>query len=101
MTPTARDLRAYRGVRGFSGGGGAVLGHLLLGLIDVAAGVAAGAVAVVWPGPTALVLTIVAGIWAMVAGVFEFGAAFPRGESAGTRAMFISTSRHSVLPHAA
>jgi hypothetical protein len=36
---------------------GPVLGHLLLGLVDVAAGV----VAVVWPAPTALVLVLVVG----------------------------------------
>jgi uncharacterized membrane protein HdeD (DUF308 family) len=69
-----------------------VLGHLLLGLIDLAAGVAA----IVWPGPTALVLTLIIGIWAIVAGAFEFGAAFISGETAGTRAMFIIGSLVSV-----
>jgi uncharacterized membrane protein HdeD (DUF308 family) len=69
-----------------------VLGHLTLALIDVAAGL----VAVLWPAPTALVLTLVVGIWAIVAGVFEITAAFLLGESAGTRAMFIVTGLLSI-----
>ena len=40
---------------------GPVIGHLLLGLIDIAAGI----VALVWPGPTALVLVIIVGAWAL------------------------------------
>src|SRR6202042_3486315 len=49
------------GMRAFgSGKAGPVIGHLLLALIDVAAGV----VALIWPSPTALVLTLVVGIWA-------------------------------------
>lgn len=63
---------------------GPVAGHLLLALIDLAAGV----VAVAWPGPTALVLVLIVGIWAVIGGVFEFFAAFRSGEMAGTRAMF-------------
>src|ERR1700752_1927903 len=48
-------------VRAFSGrAAGPVIGHLLLALIDLAAGV----VALVWPGPTAFVLVLVVGIWA-------------------------------------
>src|SRR5215831_3260880 len=62
---------------------GPVLGHLLLALIDLAAGV----IALVWPGPTALVLVLVVGIWAFVGGVFEIFAAFQRGETAVTRAL--------------
>lgn len=64
---------------------GPVLAHLLLGLVDVAAGV----VALVWPGPTALVLVLIVATWAVVAGLFEFFAAFRSGEAAGTRALFI------------
>ena len=60
-------------VRAFSSGtAGPVFGHLLLGLIDLAAGV----VAIVWPGPTALVLVLVVGIWAFVGGIMEIAAAF-------------------------
>jgi len=64
---------------------GPVFGHLLLGLVDVAAGV----IALVWPGPTALVLVLVVGVWAFVGGIFEFFAGFQSGETAGTRALFI------------
>ena len=73
-------------MRAFSSGtAGPVFGHLFLGLIDLAAGV----IALVWPGPTALVLVLVVGIWAFVGGVFEIFAAFGSGETAGTRALFI------------
>ena len=64
---------------------GPVFGHLFLGLIDLAAGV----VALVWPAPTALVLVLIVGIWAIVGGFFEFFAGFGSGETAGTRALFI------------
>src|SRR6266567_3106347 len=73
-------------VRAFSSEtAGPVFGHLLLGLIYLAAGV----VALVWPGPTALVLVVVVAAWAFVGGFFELFAAFQSGERAGTRAMFI------------
>src|SRR5262245_48830510 len=71
---------------------GPVFGHLLLALIDLAAGV----VALVWPGPTALVLVLVVAIWAFVAGFAEIFAAFASGETAGTRAMYIVTGLISV-----
>jgi uncharacterized membrane protein HdeD (DUF308 family) len=64
---------------------GPVIGHLLLGLVDLAAGI----LALVWPGPTALVLVLIVGVWAVLAGLVEFFAAFASGEPAGTRAMFI------------
>ena len=80
-------------MRAFSGGSaGPVLGHLLLALIAVAAGV----VAIVWPGPTALVLVLVVGIWAFVGGIAEIAAAFAAGESAGTRALFVLSGLVSV-----
>jgi len=72
--------------RGFSSRtAGPVIGHLLLGLVDLAAGM----VALVWPGPTALVLVLIVGVWAIIAGLVEFFAAFASGEPAGTRAVFI------------
>src|SRR5215469_538212 len=71
---------------------GPVFGHLLLGLISLAAGV----VAVVWPSPTALVLVLVIGAWAVVGGVVEFVNGFRSGETAGTRALFILTGLVSV-----
>ena len=64
---------------------GPVIGHLLLGLVDLAAGI----IALAWPGPTALVLVLVVGVWAIVAGLVEIAAAFGHGEAAGTRALFI------------
>jgi uncharacterized membrane protein HdeD (DUF308 family) len=64
---------------------GPVIGHLLLGLVDLAAGV----IALAWPGPTALVLVLIVGVWAIVAGLAEIAAAFLRGEPAGTRTLFI------------
>jgi len=64
---------------------GPVFGHLLLALIDVAAGV----LALIWPAPTALVLVLVVGIWAFIGGCLEIFAAFGSGETAGTRTLFI------------
>jgi uncharacterized membrane protein HdeD (DUF308 family) len=71
---------------------GPVFGHLLLGLIDLAAGV----VALVWPGPTAYVLVIIVAAWALVGGVAEFFAGFQSGETAGTRALLILSGLVSV-----
>jgi uncharacterized membrane protein HdeD (DUF308 family) len=71
---------------------GPVVGHLLAGLAGLAAGVAA----LVWPGPTALVLVYLIGAWAAVTGVVEVGLGFAPGEAAGTRAMFILTGLVSV-----
>jgi len=64
---------------------GPVFGHLLLGLISLAAGV----IALVWPGPTALVLVLIIGIWAVIGGFVEIFAVFQSGETAGTRTLFI------------
>ncbi len=71
---------------------GPVFGHLLLALISLAAGV----VALVWPGPTAFVLVIVVAAWALVGGVVEVVAGFGGGETAGTRALFIISGLVSV-----
>ena len=71
---------------------GPVFGHLLLALISLAAGV----IAVVWPGPTAYVLVIVVAAWALVGGLVEIFAGFQSGEAAGTRAMFIISGLVSV-----
>jgi uncharacterized membrane protein HdeD (DUF308 family) len=62
-----------------------VLDALLYSPIDLAAGV----IALAWPGPTALVLVLIVGIWAIIAGIVEIAAAFAAGEPAGTRALFI------------
>jgi uncharacterized membrane protein HdeD (DUF308 family) len=76
-----------------SGSAGPVFGRLLLGLVDLAAGV----IARVWPGPTALVLVLIIGIWAFVGGFFEIFAAFQAGETAGTRALFVLGGLVSIL----
>jgi len=68
-----------------SAAAGPVAGHLLLGLADLAAGV----VALAWPGPTALVLVLIVASWALVAGFVEIAAAFRAGEPAGTRALLV------------
>jgi uncharacterized membrane protein HdeD (DUF308 family) len=74
------------------GAAGPVFGHLLLSLVDLAAGV----IALAWPGPTALVLVLIVGIWAVIVGVAEIAAAFAAGEPAGTRALFILAGLISV-----
>jgi len=79
--------------RAFSGRtAGPVAGHLLLGLVDLAAGV----IAVIWPAPTAFVLVIVVAAWALAGGLAEIFAGFGSGETAGTRAMFIIAGLVSV-----
>jgi len=50
---------------------------------------AARVIALAWPGPTALVLVLIVGVWAIIGGLVEFFAAFRSGETAGTRAMLI------------
>src|SRR5271154_2432850 len=59
---------------------GPVFGHLLLGLVDLAAGV----IALAWPAPTAFVLVIVVAAWALVSGFAEIVTGFGSGETAGT-----------------
>ena len=54
-------------------------------------------VALAWPGPTALVLVLIVGVWAVVVGLVEFFAAFRSGETAGTRALFILGGLASVV----
>jgi uncharacterized membrane protein HdeD (DUF308 family) len=71
---------------------GPVIGHLLLGLADLAAGV----IALAWPAPTALVLVLIVGAWAVVAGLVEIAAAFGAGEPTGTRALFVLSGLVSV-----
>jgi uncharacterized membrane protein HdeD (DUF308 family) len=75
-----------QGARAFSSDGfGPVLGHLLLAVIDIAAGV----FALAWPAPTVLVLVYVVGFWAIFGGVTEFFSAFAAGETAGLRALLL------------
>jgi uncharacterized membrane protein HdeD (DUF308 family) len=82
-----------QGARAFSSrAAGPVFGRLLLALVDLAAGV----VALVWPGPTAFVLVIVVASWALVGGVAEFFAGFQTGETGEMRAVLILSGLVSV-----
>jgi uncharacterized membrane protein HdeD (DUF308 family) len=54
-----------------------------------ARGILAGIIALAWPGPTALVLVLIVGVRAVIAGLVEFSAAFGSGEPTGTRAPFV------------
>jgi uncharacterized membrane protein HdeD (DUF308 family) len=79
--------------RAFSGrDAGPVIGHLLVALIDLAAGVAA----LVWPAPTAFVLVLVVGFWALAGGLAEFFAGFQAGETAGIRALLFVSGLISI-----
>ena len=53
---------------------GPVFGHLLLGLVSLAAGV----IALAWPLPTALVLVVIVGTWAVISGLVEIFFRVPR-----------------------
>jgi len=72
---------------------GPVVGHLLLGLLDIAVGV----VALAWPGITALVLLLWVGAWAVVTGGVELGMAFAIGETAGERTAWAVAGVISIL----
>jgi len=81
-------------MRAFSGGrAGPFLGHLLLGLLDVLAGI----IALAWPGATALVLVLIVGFWAFFGGFAEIFAAFRTGETAGTRTLFLIGGLVSIV----
>ena len=87
----AAGLQARRAFT--SGHAGPVLGHLLLALVDLVAGV----VALLWPGPSALVLVLVVAIWAVVGGFAEIFGAFGHGETAGLRALLILAGLVTVV----
>jgi uncharacterized membrane protein HdeD (DUF308 family) len=71
---------------------GSVAGRLVLSLLNVAAGV----VALVWPGMTALALALLVAAWAFIIGLLELYLAFGGGESAGERALLGLTGLISV-----
>src|SRR4051794_34366228 len=86
-------VAATYGARAFaSDGAGSVIGYLLMAVLSAVAGVAA----IVWPGITALGLTLLIGAWALVAGIIEVSIAFLQGETAGERAMWALTGLVSV-----
>ena len=66
-----------------SNAAGPVAWHLLLALLDVAAGV----IALAWPDITALALALLVAVWAFVIGLFELYLAFQAEETAGERAL--------------
>ncbi len=80
-------IRAFRSAKP-----GPVVGYLLLSVLSLAAGV----VALVWPGITAMALTICIAAWAFVTGVAEVAIAFQRGELAGERAMWTLSGLVSI-----
>lgn len=80
-------------VRAFSGNrAGPLFGRLLPALLSAVGGAAA----ILWPGITALALTLWVAAWALVTGAVEIGMASQEGESAGERAMFMLTGLVSV-----
>lgn len=79
----ASVLEATRAFR--SRTAGPVVRHLLLGLVDLAAGL----LALVWPLPTAQVLVLIVGLWAITSGSVEFLSSFRAGEATGARAMSV------------
>lgn len=81
------------GTRAFSSPrAGSVAGYLLLAVLSVAAGV----VALIWPGITALVLVLWIASWAVVTGLVEVAMAFRQRETAGERTMWALTGLVSV-----
>jgi uncharacterized membrane protein HdeD (DUF308 family) len=83
----AEAVRAFR-----SDSAGPVIAYLLLSVLSLAAGV----VALLWPGITAEVLAIWIAAWAFVTGIVEVALAFQRNETAGERAMWALTGLISV-----
>jgi len=71
---------------------GPVVGWLLLAVLSVAAGV----VALAWPGITALALTVWVGAWAMATGIVEVALTFRQGQTAGERAVWILSGLVSI-----
>jgi uncharacterized membrane protein HdeD (DUF308 family) len=89
---------ALDAVRAFSSErAGPVVGNLLLALLSLAAGV----VALVWPGPTATALTLIIGWWALFTGVVEIAMVFASGRRAGERAWLILSGLVSIALAAA
>jgi len=66
---------------------------VLIGLL----GIATGAVTLLWPGLTALVLALFIGIWAVVHGVFEIVGAFALRKEVGVEWWLVAAGVVSVL----
>lgn len=63
------------------------IGQGAIAVLDVAAGV----VALAWPGITALVLVVLVAAWALIIGVLQVAMAFTDSESGGERLFFALT----------
>jgi uncharacterized membrane protein HdeD (DUF308 family) len=72
---------------------GPVAGHVLLGVLDIVAGV----VALAWPSITAFVLAIWIAAWAVITGVIEIGSAIASHGSGGLRLSLALLGVASVL----
>jgi uncharacterized membrane protein HdeD (DUF308 family) len=73
-------------VRAFSSDrAGPVIGYLLLAVLSFAAGL----IALLWPDITAVALTVLVGVWAVVIGLVEVALTFRSGETAGERTMWL------------
>jgi uncharacterized membrane protein HdeD (DUF308 family) len=79
-TPLSRDIGDQLGRLGRHWGW-----LLFFGILMVAAGLCA----VVWPGPTVLVLAVLFGIQLIVSGIFSFINAFAADESGGMRVWYV------------
>jgi uncharacterized membrane protein HdeD (DUF308 family) len=88
MTAATDSARAFTG-----DSVGPVLGWLVLAGLSLAAGV----VALAWPGITALALTIWIAAWALTTGAMEIAMAFQRDETAGERTLYLLTGAVSIV----
>lgn len=68
------------------------IGQAVIAVLDVAAGL----VALVWPGITALVLVVLVAAWALIIGVLQVAMAFTDGESGGERLFYALTGLLAV-----
>jgi len=87
MDAVVQAVRAFSEVRAR-----AVIGRILIALVDVAAGV----VAIAYPNITAVALVVIVAIWAIAFGVLELFAASGTGETAGTRAWLVLAGLVSI-----
>jgi uncharacterized membrane protein HdeD (DUF308 family) len=84
---------AMDAVRAFSSDrAGPVFGWLVLSILSIAAGI----VALAWPGITALALTVWVGAWALVTGIAEMIVSFQGSKTAGERALWMLSGLISV-----
>ena len=68
------------------------IGQAVIVILDVAAGV----VALAWPGITALVLVVLVAAWALIIGILQVAMAFTNSESGGERLFYALTGLLSI-----